>query len=396
MAGIFISYRRSDSAAMCDRIYGALAQHFGKDAIFKDIDNIPLGVNFADYIRTVMAQAAIALVVIGRTWLDVTDAAGQRRLDDPGDFVRLEIEEALARNIPVIPLRVDGAPMPHAEQLPPSLRGLLMQNGWEVHYDPYFETDLRHVKAGLERLGVPSLQARLAEYARQQEAARQAAVAAEAARLAALRPSAPTSYPPGYYGAVVPARPKPPIPRWRVPLYGAASGMGALVVLALYVLFELNIVHVQSGNTGSSAIGNIVGAALFFVGMIPAFLIVQRYNRYWAGVRAALVAGLIEWLGLALAVLISDPQTLQPNNPASYSQSGITAFVIAFIAVIALVGAVLGAVGGLLGGLAAMLWAVIWRPVRRLLPARKTPDAQAPKAQPASVAVEAPTDSPST
>lgn len=391
MAGIFISYRRSDSAAMCDRIYAALVQHFGKDAIFKDIDNIPLGVNFADYIRGVMAQAAVALVVIGRGWLDVTDAQGQRRLDDPGDFVRLEIEEALARNIPVIPLRVDGAPMPHAEQLPPSLRGLLMQNGWEVHYDPYFETDIRHVKAGLERW-VPSLQARLAEYARQQEVARQAAVAAEAARLAALRAAAPTTYPGPVYRQ--PARPKPPIPRWRVPLYGAASGIGALVVLALYVLFELNIVHAQPNSSGSTALGNIVGAALFFVGMIPAFLIVQRYNRYWAGVRAALVAVLIEWLGIALAVLISDPQTLQPNDPASYSQSGITAFVMVFVIVIVLAGAVLGAATGMLGGLAAMLWMVIWRPVRRLLPARKASNRQAPEPQPAAVAAEAPTDTP--
>lgn len=395
MAGIFISYRRSDSAAMCDRIYAALMQHFGKDAIFKDIDNIPLGVNFADYIRSVMAQAAVALIVIGRTWLDVTDAQGNRRLDDPGDFVRLEIEEALARNIPVIPLRVDGAPMPSAERLPASLRGLLMQNGWEVHYDPYFETDIRHVKAGLERW-VPSLQARLAEYARQQEASRQAAVAAEAARLAALRVSAPASYPPGYYGAVVPARPKAPLPRWRVLLYGAGSGLGAIVALVLYILFELNILHAQSGSSGSTALGDVVSAMLFLVGTIPAFVIVQKYNCYWAGVRAALVAGLIAWLGIALVFLISDPQTLQPSNPASYSQSGITINEILFVVFVALVGAVLGAASGMLGGLAAMLWTAIWRPVRRLLPARKPSDVRPAAAQPVAVTVEAPTDTPAT
>lgn len=373
MGGIFISYRRNDSAAMCDRIYAALVQHFGKDAIFKDIDNIPLGVNFAEYIRGVMAQSVVALVVIGRTWLDVTDEQGQRRLDNPGDFVRLEIEEALARNLPVIPLRVDGAPMPRADQLPESLRGLLAQNGWEVHYDPYFETDMRHVKAGLERW-VPSLQARLAEYARQQEVARQAAVAAEAARLAALRVAAPGPYPGTVY--LQPTRPKSPIPRWRVLLYGAASGLGALVVLALYILFELNIVHAQPTSSGSTALGNIVSTLLFVVGAIPAFLIVCQYHRFWAGVRAALVAGLIAWLGTALGALIVDPQSLQPSNPASYSQSGRTFFVIAFVILIALVGAALGAAGGLLGGLAAMLWTSIWRLVRRLRPAHEPANAQ--------------------
>jgi hypothetical protein len=159
MAGIFISYRRSDSAAMCDRIYAALVQHFGKDAIFKDIESIPLGINFVDYIRRVISQTAVVIVIIGRTWLEETDARGHRRIDDPNDFVRQEIDEAFARNIPVIPLRVDGAAMPKAEQLPEQIRSLVAQNGWEVHYDPYFTTDIERVTAGLERW-VLSLQAR--------------------------------------------------------------------------------------------------------------------------------------------------------------------------------------------------------------------------------------------
>ena len=74
---------------------GTLVQHFGKDVIFKDIDSIPLGVNFIEYVRSYVARSAVVLVVIGRSWLDIHDARGHRRIDDPNDFVRLEIEEAL-------------------------------------------------------------------------------------------------------------------------------------------------------------------------------------------------------------------------------------------------------------------------------------------------------------
>ena len=401
MAGIFISYRRSDSAAMCDRIYAALVQQFGKDAIFKDIDNIPLGVNFADYIRGILAQSAVALVVIGRTWLDVTDAQGQRRLDDPADFVRLEIEEALARNIPVIPLRVDGAPMPSVERLPESLRGLLMQNGWEVHYDPYFETDLRHVTAGLERLGVASLQARLAQYARQQEAARQAA----------LRASAPTSYPPGYtvapstnypgYGVAVsntqpgvvyvgPTAPKSPIPRWRVPAYGAVFGVAAAVFTSLAAVIHLSA---TKGSAEDAILNEAAVVVLFGIGVIPAFLVTLRYSRYWAGVQAGVLAGLLTWLGFALGAQMFAPQSLLPNDvPAASETAGS---VIALIIIATLFGAALAFVAGVLGGLLALLWAAIWRVVRSVFPPHKAADAQASDAL-ATVAAETRTDTPST
>ncbi len=85
MAGVFISYRRSDSAAMCDRIYAALTQHFGKDMIFKDVDNIPLGVDFSEYIRQTLEKSSVVVAIIGRSWLDTPDAQGRRRLDDPDD-----------------------------------------------------------------------------------------------------------------------------------------------------------------------------------------------------------------------------------------------------------------------------------------------------------------------
>ena len=382
MAGIFISYRRSDSAAMCDRIYAALAQHFGKDAIFKDIDNIPLGVNFADYIRGVLAQSAVVLVVIGRTWLDVTDEQGHRRLDNPGDFVRLEIEEALVRNIPVIPLRVDGAPMPHAEQLPTSLRGLLTQNGWEVHYDPYFETDIRHVKTGLERLGVPSLQARLAEYARQQETARQAA----------LSTVGPTSYSPEYTtGApatypgtlhMAPSRLQSPIPRGRVLSYGAAFGVTAAVIATLLLLLDNTVLHLRPDSPGGAAFSNIVSAVLLVVSAIPGFLIKYRYDRFWAGVRAALLAGLLAWPGYALGgLMLFGAASLSPGNPGTTPLALQDAEFIVFLAII---GVPIGGVCGAVGGVAAMLWAAVWRRIR--------PAHHAAEAQPVAAASQATTD----
>lgn len=289
MADIFISYRRSDSAAMCDRIYTALVQHFGKDAIFKDIDNIPLGVNFGDYIRTVLAQSAVVLVVIGRTWLDVTDAAGHRRLDDPGDFVRLEIEVALARHIPVIPLLVDGAPMPNAERLPESLRGLLIQNGWEVHYDPYFETDIRRVIAGCDRL----VRARQGEFAHPQEAAQHEALATLHAS-----PITPTYAPSDAVAAsvsysdpaLVVARPKKspvPWPWRRVFLYGVGFGVAAAAI-------GLGKPYVGVfGQTFVQTLQIVVVAAAGLAVAAPAFLIRYRNTHFWAGVLASCLAGLI-------------------------------------------------------------------------------------------------------
>jgi hypothetical protein len=105
---IFMSYRRDDSADVAGRIYDRLADKFGRDNVFKDVDSIPLGVNFKTHIEAVVQQCVVELVVIGQDWLDIMDAEGNRRLDDPRDFVRLEIESALARNIPIIPLLVMG------------------------------------------------------------------------------------------------------------------------------------------------------------------------------------------------------------------------------------------------------------------------------------------------
>ncbi len=130
---IFINYRRQDSAASAGRIYDRLKTTFGAAGLFMDVDNIPAAVDFSDYINDKLAECDIVLVLIGKDWLDAReispDSAGyDRRLDNPQDFVRIEIATALRRGIPVMPVLIDGAPMPNGMALPSDLRALARRN----------------------------------------------------------------------------------------------------------------------------------------------------------------------------------------------------------------------------------------------------------------------------
>ncbi len=159
MTKVFISYRRDDSADITGRIYDRLVKPLGpfdRETIFKDVDSIPLGVNFKKYLEDKVSQCAVQLVVIGPHWLDMSDVSGRRRLDDPADFVRIEIETALKREIPVIPLLVMGAKMPAADQLPVSLSNLVYQNATLVRRDPDFHVDMDRVTRALQQWGVES------------------------------------------------------------------------------------------------------------------------------------------------------------------------------------------------------------------------------------------------
>lgn len=138
---VFISYRRSDSASIAGRIFDRLAAYFGRDALFKDVDDIPIGVNFEQVIASVIDASSVLLVLVGPTWATVATERG-RRLDDPTDFVRLEIEAALRRGIPTIPVLVEGATMPDVATLPPSLRPLFAHGATLVRNDPWFDGDM--------------------------------------------------------------------------------------------------------------------------------------------------------------------------------------------------------------------------------------------------------------
>ena len=130
-ANIFINYRREDSAGHAGRLFDALSSHFA-GRLFMDVDTLDPGVDFVEAIEQAVGSCEVLIVVIGREWLTVEDKAGRRRLDDPGDFVRLEVESALARKIRVIPVLVQDAPMPRAEELPASLAKLARRNAIEL------------------------------------------------------------------------------------------------------------------------------------------------------------------------------------------------------------------------------------------------------------------------
>ncbi|HSM83809.1 MAG TPA: toll/interleukin-1 receptor domain-containing protein, partial [Nodosilinea sp.] len=152
MPSIFISYRRSDSHADAGRIYDRLAAHFGKGSVFKDVDDIPPGVDFRDYLNRTLNQCSVVLAVIGPTWLTATDDQGHRRLKNPADWVRVEIEEALEREgVLVIPLLVSHAAMPRPDDLPNSLQNLAFRNYREARPDPDFHKDMDRLIEGLSR-----------------------------------------------------------------------------------------------------------------------------------------------------------------------------------------------------------------------------------------------------
>src|SRR4051794_13534685 len=129
---IFISYRREDSRGYAGRLQSDLSRRYTNEAVFRDIE-IPPGVDFAQHINGLIDHCNVVLVMIGNGWIGARDSEGARRLDKDGDWVRLEIERALARSdVEVIPVLVDGAKLPPREEMPPSLAGLRRLNAFEL------------------------------------------------------------------------------------------------------------------------------------------------------------------------------------------------------------------------------------------------------------------------
>ena len=151
MEGIFISYRRDDSAGYAGRLYDRLAAHFGADAVFMDVEGIEPGTDFVKAIEGAVASCKVLIVLIGNQWLDATDAAGRRRLEDPHDFIRLETSTALARDIRVVPVLVDRAPMPRQEDLPADLHSLVRRQAVELNHKQWDATSGELIKT-LEKI----------------------------------------------------------------------------------------------------------------------------------------------------------------------------------------------------------------------------------------------------
>jgi hypothetical protein len=151
VAKIFISYRRDDSEYQTDRLHRELKRYVEnpKEDIFIDVDNIPYGVDFVEHLQRKVSQCEILLAVIGKRWLNhISSNTGKRSLEDPDDFVRIEIATALERGIPVVPVLLDGAPVPSVEDIPEDLQPLARRNGKFVNRMS-FSADVRSLVEGL-------------------------------------------------------------------------------------------------------------------------------------------------------------------------------------------------------------------------------------------------------
>jgi hypothetical protein len=132
---IFINYRRGDEPGFTQALFGRLEQAFPSDHLFMDVDNIPPGEDFVHMLDTQVAQCDTLLAVIGKGWLSAVDEDGKRRLDDPNDFVRIEIESALKQGKRVIPILVNDARMPRPDDLPEPLRPLTRRNAVRLTHE---------------------------------------------------------------------------------------------------------------------------------------------------------------------------------------------------------------------------------------------------------------------
>jgi hypothetical protein len=147
---IFISYRREEAAYPAGWLFDRLTEHFGAGSVFKDVDSIDLGDDFAAAITAAVTSCDVLLALIGERWATMTDEYGRRRLDRPDDFVRREIEAALTRDVRVIPILVDRARMPQIGELPPSLAPLVRRQALDI--DPSrFALDTARLIAVLEK-----------------------------------------------------------------------------------------------------------------------------------------------------------------------------------------------------------------------------------------------------
>jgi hypothetical protein len=144
---VFISYRREDTGPYARLLEGFLGEHLPGTHVFMDQDSIEAGTNLTEVIESAVGSSVVFIALIGRQWLTSVDDYGQRRLDDPDDYVRSEIQAALQRRVRVILVLVDGARVPRPQQLPNDLRQLARLHALEMSYSPfeYDETRLRTV-----------------------------------------------------------------------------------------------------------------------------------------------------------------------------------------------------------------------------------------------------------
>jgi len=144
MSSVFISYRRQTAAGEARALFNDLVARLGKNAVFMDVDSISLGRDFRNELQKTLAACDLMLVLIDKDWAAAKDERGQTRLENAGDFVRMEIEAALKRDIVVTPVLVKGAQMPAAKELPPEISDLVYRNAFELSHGRW-ESDVREM-----------------------------------------------------------------------------------------------------------------------------------------------------------------------------------------------------------------------------------------------------------
>jgi hypothetical protein len=132
MNGIFISYRREDSAGWTGRLVERLRETFGGGSIFMDIDTIEPGADFTEALQKAVGACDVLVAVIGPEWATTTEINGKRRLENPSDWIRIELATALKRNIRVIPVLMGGASLPAVDLLPDELASLAHRQAHEL------------------------------------------------------------------------------------------------------------------------------------------------------------------------------------------------------------------------------------------------------------------------
>jgi hypothetical protein len=150
MAGkIFVNYRRGDDEAFAGRLFDQLGLAFGREQLFMDVDSIAPGLDFVRVLEEQVAQCDLVLAVIGKGWIEARDAIG-RRLEDPEDFVRIEIASALNQDKRVIPVLIGEARMPRADELPEPIRPLARRNAVRLTHER-FRTDTQTLITALQK-----------------------------------------------------------------------------------------------------------------------------------------------------------------------------------------------------------------------------------------------------
>ena len=155
LPSIFLCYRREDTQDAAGRLHDRLVIDYGRERVFMDIDSVPLGIDFVEHVTEQIGKCKAVIVMIGKQWRTIKDKKRRRRLDNDDDLVRAEIRAALQQKIPVIPVTVQNAAMPQAEDLPDDIRLLARRNGIDLSATRW-TTDVERLIKELDRVMKPS------------------------------------------------------------------------------------------------------------------------------------------------------------------------------------------------------------------------------------------------